>query len=32
VHYSIAKVVEIREALEKITDEKHANNVKRKSH
>jgi len=26
-HYSIAQVVEIREALEKITDEKHANNV-----
>ena len=26
-HYSVAQVVEIREALEKITDEKHANNV-----
>jgi hypothetical protein len=26
-HYSVALVVEIREALEKITDEKHANNV-----
>jgi len=26
-HYSIAQVVEIREALEKITDERHANNV-----
>jgi len=25
--YSVAQVVEIREALEKITDEKHANNV-----
>jgi hypothetical protein len=26
-HYSVAQVVEIRKALEKITDEKHANNV-----
>jgi hypothetical protein len=26
-HYSVVQVVEIREALEKITDEKHANNV-----
>jgi integrase len=26
-HYSVAQVVEIREALEKITDERHANNV-----
>jgi len=26
-HYSVAQVLEIREALEKITDEKHANNV-----
>jgi len=26
-HYSVAQVVEIREALEKTTDEKHANNV-----
>jgi hypothetical protein len=26
-HYSVARVVEIREALEKITDERHANNV-----
>ncbi|MGH8732454.1 MAG: hypothetical protein ACREVB_02090 [Burkholderiales bacterium] len=26
-HYSVAQMVEIREALEKITDEKHANNV-----
>jgi hypothetical protein len=26
-HCSVAQVVEIREALEKITDERHANNV-----
>jgi hypothetical protein len=26
-HYSVAQVHEIREALERITDEKHANNV-----
>lgn len=26
-HYSVAQVVEIREAPEKITDQKHANNV-----
>ena len=26
-HYSVAQAVEIREALEKITDERHANNV-----
>jgi len=26
-HYSVTQVVEIREALEKITDENHANNV-----
>ena len=26
-HYSVAQVVEMREALEKITDDKHANNV-----
>jgi hypothetical protein len=26
-HYSVAQVVEIRDALEKLTEEKHANNV-----
>ncbi len=26
-HYSVAQAIEIREALELITDEKHANNV-----
>ncbi len=26
-HYSVAQVVEIREALEKITSERHAHNV-----
>ena len=26
-HYSVAQVVEIRQALELITDERHANNI-----